>query len=199
MVSQAERRAATIHGVEDAARKLFASRGFADTTIDDIAARAGVAKGAVYHHFSSKEEIFTRVLESIQAELAAAQIPPPSAKPRDPLDMISAGVLRYLLAISEPDIRRILLIDGPAIVGWQKWRDIDMRHFGALTKAALAGALGEKVPPREIEPLAHLLMGAIMEAALMCATAEHPKKLAKELSAGIRALLGGLESRRRIQ
>jgi AcrR family transcriptional regulator len=192
MVSQAERRAATIRSIEDAARKLFASRGFADTTIDDIAARAGVAKGAVYHHFSSKEEIFTRVLESIQAELSAAQIPAPSAKPRDPLEMISAGVLRYLLAISEPDIKRILLIDGPAIVGWQKWRDIDMRYFGALTKAGLAGVLGDTVPTREIEPLAHLLMGAIMEAALVCATAENPKKAAKELSTGIKALLSGL-------
>ncbi len=192
MVSQAERRAGTVRGIEDAARKLFATRGFADTTIDDIAARAGVAKGAVYHHFSSKEEIFTRVLEAIQAELASAQIPAASAKPRDPLDMMSAGVLRYLLAISEPDVKRILLIDGPAVVGWQRWRDIDMRYFGALTKAGLAGVLGDRVSPREIEPLAHLLMGAVMEAALMCATSEHPKKLAKELSGGIRALLGGL-------
>lgn len=192
MVSQAERRAATMRGIEDAARKLFAGRGFADTTIDDIAARAGVAKGAVYHHFSSKEEIFARVLESIQAELSSAQLPAASAKLRDPLDSIAAGVLRYLQAICEPEIKRILLIDGPAVIGWQKWRDIDMRYFGALTKAALANALGDKVRPREIEPLAHLLMGAIMEAALVCATAEHPKKLAKELSAGIRALLGGL-------
>jgi AcrR family transcriptional regulator len=192
MVSQAERRAGTVRGIEEAARKLFANRGFADTTIDDIAARAGVAKGAVYHHFSSKEEIFTRVVEAIQAELASAQIPAVSSRPRDPLDMISAGVLRYLQAICEPEIKRILLIDGPAVIGWQKWRDIDMRYFGALTKAALASALGDKVPPREIEPLAHLLMGAIMEAALVCATAEHPRKLAKELSAGIRALLGGL-------
>ena len=199
MVSQAERRAGTVRGIEDAARKLFAVRGFTETTIDDIAARAGVAKGAVYHHFSSKEEIFTRVLESIQAELSAAQIPAPSAKPRDPLDMISAGVLRYLLAISEPGIKRILLIDGPSVLGWQKWREMDARYFGALTRAALAMALGDAVPPREVEPLAHLLMGAIMEAALVCATAEHPKKLAKELSAGIRALLGGLVSARGAQ
>jgi AcrR family transcriptional regulator len=192
MVSQAERRAATIGEVLDAARKLFGARGFADTTVDDIAARAGVAKGAVYHHFASKEEIFARVVETIQAELAAAQIPETSSSPRDPLDMIAAGVLRYLLAICAPDIKRILLIDGPAVLGWQKWRDIDMRYFGALTKAGLANALGDKGSPREIEPLAHLLMGAIMEAALVCATAEHPRKVAKELSAGIRALLGGL-------
>lgn len=192
MVSQAERRAGTVRAIEEAARKLFATRGFVETTIDDIATKAGVAKGAFYHHFSSKEEIFARVLETIQAELAAAQIPAASAKARDPLDMIAAGVLRYLLAISEPDIKRILLIDGPVVLGWRKWREIDMRYFGALTKAALAGALGGTVPPREIEPLAHLLMGAIMEAALVCATAKAPRKQAKELSAGIRALLGGL-------
>jgi AcrR family transcriptional regulator len=197
MVSQAERRAGTIRGIEDAARKLFGSRGFADTTIDDIAEKAGVAKGAVYHHFSSKDEIFTRVLETIQAELASAQMPQPSARNREPIDLMTAGVLNYLLSISEPGIRRILLIDGPAVVGWQKWREIDMRHFGALTKSGLSYVLGDKISARELDPLVHLLMGAVMEAALVCATAEDPKKKAKELSSGIRLLLLGLTSGRR--
>jgi AcrR family transcriptional regulator len=197
MVSQAERRAGTIGAIEDAARRLFGSRGFADTTIDDIAEKAGVAKGAVYHHFSSKEDIFTRVLETIQAELASAQMPSPSARNREPVDLMTAGVLNYLLSISEPGIRRILLIDGPAVIGWQKWREIDMRHFGALTKSGLSHVLGDKVSTRELDPLVHLLMGAVMEAALVCATADDPKKRAKELSSGIRLLLLGLISERR--
>jgi AcrR family transcriptional regulator len=197
MVSQAERRAGTVRDIEAAARKLFATRGFADTTIDDIAGRAGVAKGAVYHHFVSKEEIFTRVLESIQAELSSAQLST-TTKLRDPVDLIGAGVLRYLLAISAPATKRILLIDGPAVLGWQKWREIDMRYFGALTKAAVANALGDAVPPREIDPLAHLLMGAIMEAALVCAAAENPKTVAKELSGGVQMLLNGLIRQHRV-
>jgi AcrR family transcriptional regulator len=196
MVSQAERRAGTIRAIEEAARKLFATRGFAETTIDDIAAKAGVAKGAVYHHFSSKEEIFTLVLEHLQEALATEQAKLASARIEDPLDLAAASVLKYLLSISEPDIHRILLIDGPVVVGWQKWREIDMRYFGAMTKAGLANAFGDRLSPREIDAITHLLFGAIMEAALVCATADDPKKSAKEMSAGMRILLGGLLAQR---
>src|SRR5690348_17964621 len=98
MIRQIDRSAATIADILAAARKLFAGEGFDGTSIDDIAAKAGVAKGAVYHHFDSKEAIFTRVLEDVQAEIAAL---PPSAAMRtlsDPLDLIAAGTLHYLLA-----------------------------------------------------------------------------------------------------
>ncbi|MBI3678725.1 MAG: TetR/AcrR family transcriptional regulator [Proteobacteria bacterium] len=195
MVSQGERRAATVHAIETSARRLFETRGFTATTIDDIGAKAGVAKGAVYHHFSSKEEIFTRVLEKVQEELATAQLATPEKTARDPLDLIAAGVLRYLLAISEPGIKQILLIDGPVVLGWEKWRAIDMHYFGALTKAALANALAQEPAAKDIETVAHLLMGAIMEAALVCSTAANPRKSARELSATLRVMLQGFKTK----
>jgi AcrR family transcriptional regulator len=190
--TQAERSEATIGAIEAAARKLFGSRGFDATSIDDIAARAGVAKGAVYHHFASKQEIFTRVLDQIQGELAALPVPPASRKRTNRLDLIADAVLRYLLAASEPERKRILLVDGPAVVGWQKWREIDAKYFGAATRAALASVLGEKAAERDVDALAHLVLGAIMEAALVCATAEDPKRTAREVTAGLRKLLEGL-------
>lgn len=190
--TQAERSEATIQAIERAARKLFASRGFDQTSIDDIAARAGVAKGAVYHHFASKAEIFTRVLDRIQGELAALPVPPASRRLTNPLDLIADAALRYLLAASEPDVRRILLIDGPAVVGWQKWREIDAKYFGAGTRAAIAHVLGAKAAERDVDALAHLVLGAIMEAALVCASAEDPAKTAREVTAGLRRLLEGL-------
>jgi AcrR family transcriptional regulator len=196
MVRQSERREATIAAILQAARKLFARRGFAATSIDDIADEAGVAKGAVYHHFSSKEEIFTLVLQGIQEGLARAPIPAATLKITDPLDQIAAVVLRYLLAATEPDVKQILLIDGPAVIGWQKWREIDDRFFGAGAKAAVTRALEGAPSANRIEALTHLLMGAVMEAALVCAKADEPRKRARELSAALRTMLEGLRVQR---
>src|SRR5882757_5028208 len=108
MIRQTERSAATIGAILAAARRLFAEEGFEATSIDAIAASAGVAKGAVYHHFQSKEEIFTRVLDGVQAEIATA---PPSAAVRGaktPFDAMAASVLDYLTAAVAPGIKRIL-------------------------------------------------------------------------------------------
>jgi AcrR family transcriptional regulator len=191
MVSQAERREATIRDICASARKLFGAHGFAATTIDEIAAQAGVAKGAVYHHFPSKEDVFARVLENVQEELATGQMVAPR-KQRAPVDRIAAGVARYLAAVSEPEIKQILLIDGPAVLGWLKWREIDMRYFGALTRTALSLVLPPNAPEREVDALAHLVMGAVMEAALLCATSKDTKKATRELTAALGKLLHGL-------
>ncbi|MGH6870283.1 MAG: TetR/AcrR family transcriptional regulator [Rhizomicrobium sp.] len=163
--------------------------------MDDVVAKAGVAKGAIYHHFASKEALFTRVLESIQEELASAQVPAADRKLRDPLDQIAGGVLRYLLAATGPGRRRILLVDGPAVLGWRKWREIDDRHFGAAARMAVTAALGEGAAAAEIEAVTHLLLGAVMEAALVCATAKDPKKSAREQSAALRKMLEGLRTK----
>src|ERR1700685_1784422 len=118
MASQADRRAATVGAILLEARRLFTQHGFEATSIDDIAEAAGVAKGAVYHHFASKEAVFQRVLEDVQAAIASAPVPPQALRARDPAELIAAATLRYLLAASEPEVRRVLLIDGPAVIGW---------------------------------------------------------------------------------
>ena len=192
MIRQLDRSAATITDILSAARKLFARESFDATSIDGIAAKAGVAQGAIYHHFDSKEEIFTRVLEDVQAEIAALPVPAATRAMTDPLDRIAAETLRYLLAATEPSRKRILLIDGPAVIGWKKWRDIDDRFFGAGAKMAMTHVLGAGASPREIDAVTHLLMGAVMEACLVCATAPDAKKAARELSAGLRKMLQGL-------
>jgi AcrR family transcriptional regulator len=192
MVKQAERSEATTNAILAAARKLFATRGFEATSIDDIGQKAGVAKGAVYHHFASKEAIFERVLDSVQAELAALPPPASARKVTDPRDAIAAAVLSYLTNASEPERKRILLIDGPAVIGWLKWREIDAKYFGAATRAAVGAVLGEKASARETEAFAQLLLGMVMEAALVCATAEDPKKTAREVTGALRRMLEGL-------
>jgi AcrR family transcriptional regulator len=192
MVRQSERREATIGAILAAARKLFAAEGFDAVSIDDVAAKAGVAKGAVYHHFDSKEEIFTRVLEAVQAQIAAQPAPPALRKIADPLDRMAAAILSYLNAATEPGIKRILLIDGPAVIGWRKWREIDDRHFGAGARRAVAYVVGEGATAGEIDAVTHAVMGMVMEAALVCATAPDAKKAAREMTAAMRKLLEGL-------
>jgi AcrR family transcriptional regulator len=194
MIRQVDRSTATIADILAAARKLFSAAGFDATSIDGIAAKAGVAKGAVYHHFESKEQIFTRVLEDVQAEIAALPVPAATRAMADPLDVIAAETLRHLLAATDPSRRRILLIDGPAVIGWRKWREIDDRFFGAGAKAAMTHVLGADASPGEIDAVTHLVMGAVMEACLVCATAPEPRRVARELSAGLRRMLAGLRS-----
>ena len=128
----------------------------------------------------------------MQAEIAALPVPAATRAMADPLDMIAAETLRYLLAATEPSRKRNLLIAGPAVIGWRNWREIANRYFGAGAKAAMTHVLGANAPPREIDAVTHLVMGAVMEACLVCATAPEPKKAARELSSGLRKMLEGL-------
>jgi len=192
-VKQQERREATIASILDVARGAFGKRGFAATTIDSIAEDCGIAKGAVYHHFASKQALFAAVMEAVQADIARAPIPPRDARLTDPLDQIAAGVLRYLIATSEPAIRRILLIDGPAVVGWQKWREIDARIFAAAAKPAFERALGA-ASAAQLDAIVHLVMGSVTEAALVCATSSRPTAQARAFVAELRAMLDGLRA-----
>jgi AcrR family transcriptional regulator len=192
MSTQADRRAATVRAILAAARERFAANGFETTSIDDIAAAAGVAKGAVYHHFDSKEALFAQVLEQLQAELQSAPIPSAMRKLTHPAEQFEAAVLHYLLGASAPAVKRILLIDGPAVIGWLKWREIDDRYFGDGAKQAMARLLGPTASGRQIDAHTHLLMGAVMEAALVCATADNPSRTARDLAAALRRMIEGL-------
>ena len=172
MTSQAQRRASTIASIISAASELFTARGFAATSIDDIASRAGVAKGAVYHHFESKEQIFQRVFEQMTATLAA-EVAASAAAGKSILDSFERGTLKYLTAIAGDKFRQVLLIDGPAVLGWEKWREIDTRSFGGVMKAPVERTPLARLSAREMAAIGHLIAGALSEAALVCATSDH--------------------------
>jgi AcrR family transcriptional regulator len=192
MPSQAERRAATTAAILASARALFAERGFEGASIDDIALAAGVAKGAVYHHYPSKEAVFVEVLDAVHRDVAAAEPPAALAGFTDPVELIGAAVLHYLTTVSEPATRRILLIDGPVVIGWARWREIDDRYFGAGARVAMRVLLGSAASEAEVDAATHLSMGAVMEAALVCATAADPAAEARELVGGLKRMLAGL-------
>jgi AcrR family transcriptional regulator len=193
MATQAERRAATQGKLLEAALGLFGERGFAAVTVDDIAAAAGVAKGAVYHHFPSKEALFEAVFERASADLAA-QIRG-RRRPGDVLEALVEGSRRYFEACAEPPFRTILLNDGPVVLGWERWREIDTRYFLSMLPAMLEHAMAEGLVPRQpTEPLARLLTGAVTEAAVACAASDDPAATGHAYVAALERLVDGLRA-----
>lgn len=195
MAKQAERRAATREAILKAGHRLFGERGFAATTIDDIAAAAKVAKGAVYHHFATKEAVFEAVFDSVSRDLVA-DIERTTRSERDVLSAMVAGTQHYFAACAKGPTCQIILRDGPAVLGWERWREIDAEHFGGKFPRALAAAMDAGLIARQpIEPLSRLLLGAVTEAAVACAGRLDLLKAGSEYSRAFKSLLEGLRVR----
>ncbi len=195
MAKQAERRAATTEAIVKSARQLFGERGFAVTTIDDIAEAAGVAKGAVYHHFATKEAVFEAVFDQVSHDLVL-EVDRAARTEKDVLAAMVAGTQHYFAACAKEPVGQIILRDGPAVLGWERWREIDARHFGGKIPHALAAAMDAGLIARQpVEPLARLLLGAVTEAAVACAGRSDVLKAGGEYSRAFKSLLEALRLR----
>jgi AcrR family transcriptional regulator len=195
MAKQAERRAATTEAILKAGRRLFGEQGFAATTIDDIAEAARVAKGAVYHHFATKEAVFEAVFEQVSHDLVL-EIDRAARTEKDVLAAMVAGTQHYFAACAKGPTGQIILRDGPAVLGWERWREIDARHFGGKIPRALAAAMDAGLIARQpVEPLARLLLGAVTEAAVACAGRSDVLKAGGEYSRAFKSLLEALRLR----
>src|SRR5262245_42317013 len=125
MATQEERSETTRAKLLGAAWKLFATRGYAATSIDDIAARAALTKGAFYHHFDDKQSIFRAVFEEAERRLTEAAAA--GAQGPDAWRRFRAGCHAFLEASMDPGVQQIVLRDGPAVLGWETWREIETR------------------------------------------------------------------------
>jgi AcrR family transcriptional regulator len=184
--TQADRTAATRAALVAAARGLFAEHGYAEVGTERIVHAAGVTRGALYHQFADKADLFAAVLEAVETDLTGRLIEAVAkvvdADSADPLTMLVTGADAWLDASAEPEVRQIALLDGPAVLGYQRWREVGMRYgFGLvsslLTELMDAGA----IPVQPIEPLAHVLIGALDEAALYVALADDPVRARNEI------------------
>ncbi|HZB70909.1 MAG TPA: TetR/AcrR family transcriptional regulator [Acidimicrobiales bacterium] len=190
--TQAERTSATRRALLDAARDQFAERGFSGTGREQVAAAAGVTRGALYHHFGTKEGLFRAVVEELEAGLAE-RVAAAALAGTDPVDELRRGCLAFLDACMEPAVRRIVLLEAPAVLGWDAWREIDARYGLALVRSGLAGALDQVgLDPAAVDPLAHLLLGALNEAALLVATAEDPVRAREDVGRTVALVLDRL-------
>ncbi|PPK92616.1 AcrR family transcriptional regulator [Kineococcus xinjiangensis] len=190
---RAQQKAQTRQALLREARDLFAARGYADVSLSDVVAAAGVTKGALYHHFDGKVSLFRAVLEQVQHDVADAVVAAAGAS-EDAWTQLVDGCHAFLAASVSADVRQVMLVDGPAVLGWQEWRAADEaasgRHLaGALTALVDAGVIA----PQPIAPLTRLLSGAMNEAALWLAGSGNPQDLT-DTTAALDRLLGALRN-----
>ena len=176
----------------DAGRLLFGERGYEATSIDAILREAGVAKGALYHHFEDKQQLFDAVLDRTLAEIAG-RIAEVARAGEDALANLRAGCDAWLEMALDPEIQRIAILDPPTAVGWARGRELDELHaLGGVRAALLQLAEDDRVPPGQVDALSHMVLAAVNEAALMIVRADDQQAALAAGSAAVDTLLGRL-------
>jgi AcrR family transcriptional regulator len=174
------------------ARALFGERGYAAVGTEEIVRSAGVTRGALYHHFDGKADLFRAVFEEMEAELAERIAGEALSQP-DAWEAHLAAVELFLDACQDPEVQRIALVDAPSVLGWQTWREIEARYWLGLIKVSLqalmdAGLIAEQ----PVGPLAQTMLGALTEAGLYVAGADDVTAARAEMATVVRRLLEGL-------
>ena len=190
MPTQAERTEATRGRLITAARRLFAEKGFAATSTEEILSETAVSRGALYHHFPSKTDLFQATFEQVEDELTAQVLQVAAAGGEtDPMRILQVGFGAFLDQCLNPEVQRIVMLDGPTVLGWDLWHELDERYaFGAIKALLIVAADMGRIEPATVEPLTHLLVGAIMQAGMVVARSDDPltaKRAMTDTFAGI--------------
>jgi len=192
--SKAEQADATRTALGAAARQLFTERGYAATSTTEIVERAGVTRGALYHHFAAKEDLFRAVFEQLEDEVTK-HVAKEALKSADPLEQLRRGTRAYLDACIDPAVQRVVLLEGPSVLGWQTWQEIEQRYGYGLVVAGVEAAIGAGlIAAQPVEPLAHVLFGALTEAGMVVARADDPAAARADMEAAMDRLLDGLRA-----
>jgi len=179
-----------------AARALFAERGYAAVGTEEIVRAAGVTRGALYHHFAGKQELFQAVYESVEQQLVEQIAASALAGASDPLEALRAGAQAFLDACEDPAVQRIALVDAPSVLGWEQWRDIGLRYgFGLVQGTVQAAIDAGLIEAQPAGPLSHLLLGAIDEGAMLIARADDDGKTREQVGASVERMLNALRVR----
>ena len=154
------------------ARRMFAERGYEDTSVEAVLREAGVSRGSLYHHFASKEALFEAVAEDVETSVGEQTLAAAGGSD-GPVAALRAGFLAWIRLAGDPVVRRILLIDAPSVLGWERWRSMEERHALGLIRAVLQVIAEEgKLPPELAGTLAHVLLASVNEVALLVARSE---------------------------
>jgi AcrR family transcriptional regulator len=198
---RAEHVADTRQALIDAARRLFTEQGFAATGTEEIVAAARVTRGALYHHFKDKTHLFRAVMEQVAMEVAedlvTAGLAGPAAAADEAggaWDEIRSGLGAFLdLCVVTDDFQRIVLVEGPAVLGHEAWNDLVAQHGSNLLAQWLSRAIDEgSIAPVPVEPLTRLMTAMIAEASLYIAGAADRPAARQAVGAALGRLLDGL-------
>jgi len=192
--TQAERSATTRQALLSAARNLWGERGFTAVGTPEIATTAGVTRGAMYHQFADKTSLFVAVLEAVEAEVMArlgeAVL---AAAPASPIEALHAAADAWLEIATEPEIRQLVLLDATSVLGWAGFRDVSLRFSLGMTEQLLAEAVAAgELREQPVRPLAHVLIAAIDEAAMVIADADDEEKAKAEMTPVVHGLIAAL-------
>jgi len=192
---RARQAAETRHLLISVARELFTERGYAATSIEDIIQQAGVARGALYHHFSGKDALFRSVYEAVQAD-AVAGVMAAALAVQEPWAAARAGLSAFLDACLEPAFRRVVVIDSVSVLQHKVWEGgIEHVELPMLRTVLTPLVATEVLPGVAVEPLVHVALGGLYGAALFIARSPDPKAARGEVDAVLDTLIGGLRAR----
>jgi AcrR family transcriptional regulator len=192
---KAEQSEATRAALVSAGRRLFGERGYAAVGTEEVVRAAGVTRGALYHHFGGKSELLDAVYRQLEEEITAkvAELALGSGA-GGPLESMRAGISVFIETCSEPEVERIVLLDGPSVLGWDRCREIAVAYGLGLIESSLEAAIeAGEIPAQPVKPLAHVLIGALDEAAMLVARSEDPGAR-EEVTAVLERLLDSLRS-----
>jgi AcrR family transcriptional regulator len=182
--------------LEQVGRKLFAERGFAEVSAEEIVAKADVTRGALYHHYDGKEGLFEAVVDKLMQEVHA-KLEKSASGAADPVQAIERGIGAFLKVCTEPGTQRILLVDAPAVLGWPKWREMDAKYgFGLLKRGMAAAMEAGLMRPQNADVLTHILLGALTETAMAVARSDDPAKARAQAERALVAMLAGWQAQK---
>jgi len=194
--TQADRSAATKDVLVRAARPLFAQEGFGAVSTEAIVRAAGVSRGAMYHQFKDKTALFEAVFEAVEQDVTtrlAATVA--EAAETDPVALMELGAHAWLDVCAEPEVQRIVLLDAPAVLGWERWRELGMKYGLGLVEEMIAQAIAVgRIRDQPVKPLAHVLIGSLDEAALYVVRAEDPALARDQMRAVVSQLVRALSA-----
>jgi AcrR family transcriptional regulator len=191
---RAENAAATRRALLSHAQQLFARHGYADVSLDEICRRARVTKGALYHHFRDKRDLFRAVCTQVEEAWVAQTLAIAAAEP-DPFGRLQLGCEASLDGCLDPTVQRILLIDGPAVLDWQELRQLDAHRGLGVMRATLKDVMDAgEIEHQPVGPLARLILGALTEAALAIARDADPVTARRQFGSSLARLIDGLRT-----
>jgi AcrR family transcriptional regulator len=171
------------------ATRLFGERGYEGASIEAVLRESGVSRGALYHHFDNKEALFEAVFEGVEASVSH-EILAATAGLDDPVDALRAGSVAWVRLAADPVVRRVVIIDAPAVLGWDRWRELESRYGLGMLKVAVQGvADAGRLPPDLVDLFAHMVLAAMNEIAQLVARADDADAAIRQGEAAVDELL----------